>query len=72
MIPRSSWDRVEKDLSIVIFANKSNSGKKYEALGFTNGTWFQMEGFIEGDNVRWRLLHMEPYLRRTFKGTTGK
>ena len=65
-------DRVDKDLPIVIIASKR--GNKYIAFGFTNGTWFQMDGRIEKQDdkevVRWSFLHCEPYLRRTFKGTT--
>jgi outer membrane protein assembly factor BamB len=67
-------DRVEKDLPIVVIANRR--GKKYTAFGFTNGTWFQMEGRVESQEgkevVRWSFLHAEPYLRRTFKGTTAE
>ena len=52
----------------------SKRGGKYVAFAFTNGTWFQMEGRIEKqegkETVRWSFLHCEPYLRRTFKGTT--
>ena len=67
-------DRVEKDLPILIFANKR--GKKYYAFCYTNGTWFQMEGRVEEQEgkelVRWSFLHGEPYLRRTFKGSTAE
>jgi outer membrane protein assembly factor BamB/protein-S-isoprenylcysteine O-methyltransferase Ste14 len=65
-------DRIEKDLPILIIAGKDRTGKKYIAFGFTNGTWFQMEGTIDGDSIRWSFLHCEPYLRRTFSGTTAE
>src|SRR5262245_22377481 len=61
--------RLAPDLSIVMFVSKR--GGRYLAFGFSNGTWFQMEG--RGDkpeDVKWSFLHGEPYLRRTFKGTT--
>lgn len=49
-------------------------GKRYEAFCYTNGTWFQMLGFVDtdGQTVRWGFTHLEPYLRRTFKGTTAE
>jgi outer membrane protein assembly factor BamB len=65
-------ERVERDLPVIVFASKR--GKRYVAFGYTNGTWFQMEGRVEQDDgkevVRWSFLHCEPYLRRTFKGAT--
>jgi outer membrane protein assembly factor BamB len=62
--------RLAKDLDLVMFASKR--GKRYTAFGYTNGTWFQMIAQAEEDpaKVRWGLTHCEPYLRRTFKGTT--
>ena len=65
-------DRIDKDTPIVVITTKR--GGKYIAFGYTNGTWFQMDGRIEKTDgkevVRWSFLHCEPYLRRTFKGTT--
>jgi outer membrane protein assembly factor BamB len=67
-------ERVEKDLPIVVIATKR--GGRFIAFGFTNGTWFSMDGRIEKQEgkeiVRWSFLHCEPYLRRTFKGTTDE
>jgi outer membrane protein assembly factor BamB len=57
--------RLAKDLPLVVFA--SQSGKGYIAFGYSNGTWFQMVG----QGIQWRFTHCEPYLRRTFKGTTA-
>src|SRR5262249_33587466 len=57
--------RLAKDLPLVVFA--SQSGKGYVAFGYSNGTWFQMMG----EANQWRFTHCEPYLRRTFKGTTA-
>jgi outer membrane protein assembly factor BamB len=64
--------RLAPDLSLVFFASKR--GKRYTAFGYTNGTWFQLIGQIEDDSeaIRWSLTHCEPYLRRTFKGTTAE
>ncbi len=68
-------ERIEKDTPIVFFASKDENGK-YAAFGFSNGTWFQLEGRVEkkdaAEVVRWSFLHCEPYLRRTFKGTTDE
>lgn len=65
-------DRVEKDTPIIFFCSKLK--QRYLGVGFTNGTWFSLEGRIEKDGdqevVRWAFTHCEPYLRRTFKGTT--
>jgi outer membrane protein assembly factor BamB len=62
--------RVAVDVPVVIFANKR--GPRYEALGFTNGTWFQLISTEDkpGEPLRWSFTHCEPYLRKTFKGTT--
>lgn len=62
--------RVAVGVPVVIFANKR--GPRYEALGFSNGTWFQLLSTEEkpGEPLRWSFTHCEPYLRKTFKGTT--
>lgn len=44
----------------------------FSALGFTNGTWVSMIGYIDGELVRWVYTHPEPHLRRTFAGTTAE
>jgi outer membrane protein assembly factor BamB len=61
--------RLAPKLPLVLFANQR--GKRYTVFAYTNGTWFQVIGQkAEGDTVRWAFTHCEPYLRRTFKGTT--
>lgn len=65
--------RLAPDLPVLLFAAKR--GKDYAAFCFTNGTWFQIIGHLDKDDpavVRWAFLHCEPYLRRTFKGTTAE
>ena len=64
--------RVAPKLPIVLFASLRDS--KYVAFAYTNGTWFQMTGVKDddSDNVRWSFTHLEPYLRRTYKGTTAE
>lgn len=64
--------RLAPELSIIVFASKR--GKRSTAFAYTNGTWFQMVGQA-GDGsspARWSFAHCEPYLRRTFHGTTAE
>ncbi len=64
--------RLAPDLSLVVFAGKRE--KRYTAFAYTNGSWFQIIGQVGDDpaGVRWSFTHCEPYLRRTFKGTTAE
>jgi outer membrane protein assembly factor BamB len=64
--------RLAPNLPLILFLEREGNG--YAGLGFTNGTWFQLIGRKDkdGDRVTWMLTHGEPYLRRTFKGTTDE
>src|SRR5262249_19047942 len=64
--------RLTPGLTVIVFASKR--GQRYTAFAYSNGTWFQLIGQTEEDPsaVRWRFTHCEPYLRRTFKGTTAE
>jgi outer membrane protein assembly factor BamB len=62
--------RLAPDLPVVVFATQR--GNRHLAFAYTNGTWFRLLGEPEEGTVRWRLAHGEPYLRRTFKGTTAE
>jgi outer membrane protein assembly factor BamB len=63
--------RLAPDLPLVLFASKM--GQRYVAFAYTNGTWFQLLGTPGDDKaVRWRFTHCEPYMRRTFKGSTAE
>src|SRR5262249_19744253 len=62
--------RVGPQLSLVLFVNPGD--RNVTAVAYTNGTWFQMTGVQTDDGVRWRFTHFEPYLRKTFKGTTAE
>ena len=70
--PAMLLERLDKDVPIVVFA--ARKGKNYDAVAYTNGTWFRMVGAVDKqdgqDVTRWRFTHCEPYFRRTFKGTT--
>lgn len=63
--------RLGTELPLVVFITPEKAKQRY-AFAFTNGTWFQMVGQRSGDNMVWSLSHGEPYLRRTFKGTTDE
>jgi outer membrane protein assembly factor BamB len=61
--------RLAPDLNVIVFAHKQ--GTDYQAFVYSNGTWFNMTGqVVQGEPVKWSFNHCEPYLRRTFKGTT--
>lgn len=66
------FKRLAVDLPVLVFSSKQD--KLYVAFIYTNGTWFQVLGHVEKDpdRARWSLVHGEPYLRRTFKGTTAE
>lgn len=63
-------DRLRVGRQAVVFLLKA--GQRYEAMAFLDGTWFSLQGTLEADGqaVRWAFLHCEPYLRRTYAGTT--
>src|SRR5262245_56108010 len=62
--------RIAPKLPVVLFVTRRDD--KYLALGYTDGTWFQLIGTKadDGRTVRWVFTHCEIYLRRTFTGTT--
>ena len=64
-------ERLDKDRKVIVFASKK--GKKFNAMAFVEGTWFSLQGTLDDDGktVRWQFLHCEPYLRRTYAGTTA-
>jgi outer membrane protein assembly factor BamB len=60
--------RLAEDLPVVVFVSRLPD-KKYMALVYTNGTWFQA---LNADPTKdaWGFTNIEPYLRRTYAGTT--
>ncbi len=60
--------RVAVKLPLVVFVNQRD--RNFVAFAYSNGTWFQMTGVQTDDGPRWAFTHFEPYLRKTFKGTT--
>ena len=63
--------RVAPKMPLVLFVNVN--GKSVTAFAYSNGTWFQMAGekADDADVLRLPFTHLEPYLRRTYKGTTA-
>jgi outer membrane protein assembly factor BamB len=62
--------RLAVKLPLVVFVNKED--REYIAFAYSNGTWFQMTGTETDDGPRWKMTHIEPYLRKSFKGTTAE
>jgi outer membrane protein assembly factor BamB len=64
--------RVAPKVPVILFINQR--GKQYTVMAFSNGTWFQVVGrkAADSDAVGWSFTHCEPYLRRTFAGTTAE
>src|SRR5262249_34028361 len=62
--------RVAPKLPVLVFGNQR--GKRTTIFCYTNGTWFQVVGREKDGDIRWGFTHGEPYLRRTFCGTTDE
>lgn len=63
--------RFGPDQEIVFFIKPR--GNSYITFGFTNGTWFQLQGTkVEPDRAVFALKSAEPYYRKAFKGTTAE
>ena len=65
-------ERLAPGLPVVLFVTATEAGTKRVALAYSDGTWFQVIGRQDGADVRWAFTHCEPYLRRTFKGSTAE
>jgi outer membrane protein assembly factor BamB len=64
--------RLAPKLPLVLFVMQSE--REFTVFAYSNGTWFQMTGTQPQGAAapRWSFGHLEPYLRRTFKGTTAE
>ncbi len=62
--------RVEKDLPVLLIVKEESA--RFIVFAYTEGTWFQVIGQKDKEDVRWSFAHCEPYFRRTFKGTTAE
>ena len=69
---KTVFDRLDDKREIVFFVRKQ--GKLYNAKAFVEGSWFSLYGTLDADGttIRWAFLHGEPFLRRTFKGTSAE
>ncbi len=65
-------DRLDYKRIIVLFIDKR--GRRYPAVAFVEGSWFSLVGVPDNDdkNIQWYFLNGEPYLRRTFHGTSDE
>jgi outer membrane protein assembly factor BamB len=63
-------ERLAVKLPVVVSVSKRD--EEYLALGYTNGTWFALSGQAVDGEVRWVFDHLEPYLHRTYRGTTAE
>lgn len=65
--------RVAVDLPVLLFVKQRADEEVWETFLFTNGSWFHLLGQKREDgSSTWSFLNGEPYLRRTFKGTTAE
>jgi hypothetical protein len=68
--------RLAPRLTIMLFItakkNEKNQVNSYDVLAYSNGTWFHLRATKapEGEKTVFAFMHCEPYLRRSFKGTT--
>src|SRR5437016_5981771 len=66
-------ERLAPEMPLVVFASPHD--KRTIAYAYSNGMWFQLVADVtEGQEAapNFRFTHFEPYLRRTFKGTTDE
>jgi outer membrane protein assembly factor BamB len=66
--PAQLLKRLAKGLPVVLFVREGADDRS--AFVYSNGTWFSLSGTKVDGEVRWSLSHLEPYLRRTYAGTT--
>lgn len=62
--------RVAEKLPVVVFVSQRD--QEYTAFVYSDGTWYSLNGQTVESEVRWSFAHLEPYLRRTYKGTTAE
>lgn len=69
---KTIFERLDTTRELVFFVRKQ--GKLFNAKVFVEGSWFSAYGQLDADGktVRWAFLHGEPFLRRTFKGTSAE
>jgi len=65
-------ERLAPGLRVVLFITDKEDEKKQQVLAYINGTWFQMFGHGLEKDAPFGFTHFEPYLRRTFNGSTAE
>jgi outer membrane protein assembly factor BamB len=70
---KTIFDRLDASRELVFFVAKAGD-KAFDARVFVEGSWFSAYGTLDADGktVRWAFQNGEPFLRRTFKGTTAE
>ncbi len=63
-------DRLSEELPLILFV--THLPNQDLAYCYTNGTWFQIIGHRDGQQVRWAFTDLEIYLPRTFNGSTDE
>ncbi|MBY0461293.1 MAG: hypothetical protein K2V38_28545, partial [Gemmataceae bacterium] len=69
---KTIFDRLDDKRELVWFVRKQ--GKTFNAKVFVEGSWFSVYGTLDADGqtIRWAFMNGEPFLRRTFKGTSAE
>jgi hypothetical protein len=47
-------------------------GSKRFMLGFVEGSWFRLASPADPARGAWQFVHLEPYLRRTYHGSSAE
>jgi outer membrane protein assembly factor BamB len=68
--PPRLLERLAVKLPLVLFVQHDK--EEWTVIGYSNGTWFRIDGFEVDDRVRGSFTNLEPYLRRTYAGTTAE
>lgn len=66
--PPQLLERLAVKLTVVVFLHKEED--EYVGFVYTNGTWFRIIGVKSGKDWAWSFAHFEPYLRKTYRGST--
>jgi outer membrane protein assembly factor BamB len=70
--PAQLLKRMHVGQSVVFFVNKKGT-KKLVIRACADGAWMSIDGSITGENMAvYQLLTGEPYLRKTFKGSSDE
>lgn len=59
-------DRLKAGRTVLLF----RKAKRF-TLGYVEGTWFRLAEPAQAGNP-WQFVHLEPFLRRTFRGTSAE